>query len=96
VFAGCGLYGYELVFDGPLSVMPANYLAWHVADVLARVLRCARGGAEENLNRAWDEALRRHRPEKIIKLFVRKERGPVREILHTWGLPTERPALPPK
>jgi hypothetical protein len=96
VFAGCGLGGNELLFDGPLSTTPAHYLAWHVADVLARVLRHVRGEADETYRKAEKEARRRGQREMTHDLFIKGEQKSVEEILHTWGFPTDRPSLYPE
>jgi hypothetical protein len=97
VFAACRLGGYELDFDTPtMCIPPANYVAWYVADVLARVLRFAQGEADESLAKAVKETVLRGGLKMTIDRHLELESGPVAAILRTWGLPTDPPELFPE
>jgi hypothetical protein len=97
VLAACRLNGYQLDFDTTtMCISPANYVAWYVADVLARVLRFAQGEAQESIAKAAKETVRRGGLKMTIDRFVEGEHGPVKEVLRTWGLPTDPPKLFPE
>ena len=80
----------------PCAIPPANYVAWYVADVLARVLRFAQGEAQESVAKAAKETVRRGGLKMTSDRFLEGEQGPVAAILRTWGLPTDPPELFPE